>query len=131
MQINSRWTRVANNYERSSVEKMRCREGGPKKKKKESSKLLLGLGFIFHPDLSPVPRLIDIFFHTRLSLNSSPVDLRPIFFSLSLSDPSLFRAPHSPSSSSHFFLLPSRRVGPRLPDFYFSIHSPVMPSVEL
>lgn len=42
---------------------------------------LLGFRFIFHPDLSPVPRLIDIFFHTRLSLNSSSVDLLAIFFS--------------------------------------------------
>lgn len=45
--------------------KIRCREGGP-------------LGSYFIPISSPVPRLIDIFFHTRLSLNSSSVDLRPV-----------------------------------------------------
>lgn len=63
--------------------KIRCREGGP-------------LGSYFIPISSPVPRLIDIFFHTRLSLNSSSVDLRPVPLSRSPSPSSFTPLPFSP-----------------------------------
>lgn len=72
--------------------KIRCREGGP-------------LGSYFIPISSPVPRLIDIFFHTRLSLNSSSVDLRAgAPFTLSISLHSLPTTP-LPFSLFHFVFI--------------------------